>query len=223
MKLGRALSKQKYLKPLKIVPKSKRVNICTGNLLQYTRKRKREDMYTRSVSSFFVAISGSQIPICCQRAAHGATSGPCSQLKWLPGRDGVTAFLTQFPTPCCFKVKYCMYTGERHQGLLLLGITLAAEALLACGLLESFIANHSFHNCDGLSCEWSSCWPFFQRPQRLECSVTLGILACSPTSCEDLCFWGSWMPSYNYCFCSYQRKQMLCNIIQKFNSSVHKG
>lgn len=103
-------------------------------------------MYTTSVSSFFVAISASQIPICCQRAAHRAASGPCSQSEWLPGRDGVTAFLTQFPAPCRFKVKLCRYTVEKQQKLLLLGITLATEALLACG-----IAYHSFHNYDVLS------------------------------------------------------------------------
>lgn len=177
--------------------------------------RKREDMYTRSVSFFFVAISASQIPICCQRKAHRAASAPCSQ------SDGVISFLTQFPAPCCFKVKLCMYTVERQQGLLLLGIILAAEAFLACGIPESSIASHSFHNCDVLSCQGSSCWPLFRRPQRLECSVTLGILACSSTSCEDPCFWRSSMPSFNYCFCSYRRKQLLCNIIQNFNSSVH--
>lgn len=172
-------------------------------------------MYTRSGSSFFVAISASQIPICCQRKAHRVASAPCSQ------SDGGTAFLTQFPAPCCFKVKLWMCTVESQQGLLLLGIILAAEAFLACGIPKSSIASHSFHNCDVLSCEGSSCWPLFRRPQRLKCSVTLGILACSPMSCEDPCFWQSSMPSYNYCFCSYWRKQLLCNIIQNFNSSVH--
>lgn len=217
MKLGRVLSKQTYLKTLKIVPKSKWVNVYSRNLLQYSRlqyKKKRRHVH-RSVSSFFVAISASQIPICCQRKAHRAASAPCSQ------SDGVISFLTQFPAPCCFKVKLCMYTVERQQGLLLLGIILAAEAFPACGIPESSIASHSFHNCDVLSCEGSSCWPLFRRPQRLECSVTLGILACSSTSCEDPCFWRSSMPSSNYCFCSYRRKQLLCNIRQNFNSSVH--
>ncbi|KAM7328582.1 hypothetical protein ACRRTK_012674 [Alexandromys fortis] len=48
-------------------------------------------------------------------------------------------------------IRHAKYPVERQQKLLLLGITLATEALLACGMLESFIAYHSFHNCDVLS------------------------------------------------------------------------
>lgn len=178
-------------------------------------------MYTRSVSSFFVAISASQIPIRCQRAAHRAASGPFSQSECLPGRDGFTTFLTQFPAPCRFKVKLCMYTVESQQGLLLLGITLATEALLACGMLESFIAYHSFHNCDVLSL-WVK-----QLLVPLPETSAPG-MQCRPWDLGKLSYilWRSlFLREFHaiiyYCFCSYRRKQMLCNITHNFNSSAH--